>query len=109
MLRYSALCPIQFGGKLLESIRSVKGRYKKRQRDTVWHNEACRVMTNGDLQIILGAHFQSHTYTNNRFFFLHTIDCYFEDPEYAEMHYNPMTSLDDARLRSGKIRISDPG
>ena len=53
-------------------------------RNTVWHHEACRVMTETD--------FLSHPHTNNGFFFLFTIDFLFktkhpEDPEYAEMQY----------------------
>ena len=39
-------------------------------RITVWHHEACRVMTNGDHA---GQIFLSHPYINNRNFFLLTI------------------------------------
>ena len=36
-------------------------------RITDWHHEACRVMTNGDLE---GRSFLSHPHTNNGFFSL---------------------------------------
>ena len=39
-------------------------------RITVWHHEACRVMTNGDLE---GRIFLSYPHTNNGLFFLLTI------------------------------------
>ena len=59
-------------------------------RITVWHHEACRVMTNGDPE---GWIFLSHPYTNNGFFFLLTINYRIfmfrkrlpEVSEYAEM------------------------
>ena len=38
-------------------------------RITVWHHEACRVMTNGDRE---GQIFLSNPHMNNGFFFLHT-------------------------------------
>ena len=38
-------------------------------RISVWHHEACRVMTNGDNE---GQIFLSHPHTNNGFFFLLT-------------------------------------
>ena len=38
-------------------------------RITVWHHEACRVMTNGDHE---GRIFLSHPHTNNGFVFLLT-------------------------------------
>ena len=38
-------------------------------RITVWHNEACPVMTNVDPE---GHIFLSYRHTNNRLFFLHT-------------------------------------
>ena len=38
-------------------------------RITVWHHEACQVMTNGDPE---GGIFLSYLHTNNRFFFLLT-------------------------------------
>ena len=39
-------------------------------RITIWHHEACRVMTNGDPE---GRIFITHPHTNNGFFFLLTI------------------------------------
>ena len=36
-------------------------------RITIWHHEACRVMTNGDTE---GWIFLSYSHTNNGFFFL---------------------------------------
>ena len=66
-------------------------------RNTVWHHEACRVMTNG---IPEGQIFLSHPHTNDGFFFLLTIKyrilCLkrvLEDPEYAEMRQGMVTSL----------------
>ena len=62
-------------------------------RITIWHHEACRVMTNGDLE---GRNFLSHVHTNNGFFFLLTIDLKKklpEVPEYAEMQYHMIMSL----------------
>ena len=49
-----------------ESIMSVR----VFRRITVWHHEACRVMTNGDSK---GQIFISHPQMNNGFFFLLTI------------------------------------
>ena len=45
------------------------GKEKYVLRITVWHYEACRVMTNGDPE---GWIFLSHPHTNNGFFFLLT-------------------------------------
>ena len=71
-------------------------------RITVWHHEACRVMTNRDCE---GQIFLSHPQTNNGFRFLLTIKyCiivwfFFEKKrlldflDYAEMRHNMMTSL----------------
>ena len=46
-------------GRLEKSIRRI----------AFWHHEACRVMTNGDLE---GRIFLSYPHTNNGFFFLLT-------------------------------------
>ena len=43
------------------------GIVKSVPRITVWHHEACRVMTNGDPE---GRIFISHPHTNNGYFFL---------------------------------------
>ena len=62
-------------------------------RITVWHHEACRVMTNGDQE---GQIFRSHPQMHNGFFFLLTIEyhilCFKKMPpevpehvKYAEM------------------------
>ena len=61
-------------------------------RITVWHQEACRVMTNGDPE---GWIFLCHPHINNGFFFLLTTKCPLfmfkkrlqEVPEYAEMRH----------------------
>ena len=71
---------------------------KSVQRITVWHHEACRVMTNLDQE---GQIFQSNLLRNNGFFFLLTIKYHIlcfkkglpEVPEYAEMRHDMMTSL----------------
>ena len=62
-------------------------------RITVWHHEACRVMTNGDPE---GWIFLSHPYTNNGFFFLLIVKYRIfmfrkrlaKVPEYAEMRHD---------------------
>ena len=63
-------------------------------RITVWHHEACRVMTNGDRE---GRIFLSHPQTNNILFYLLTIKYRIlrlrEVPDYVEMQHNMMTSL----------------
>ena len=46
------------------------GTKKSVSRITIWHHEACRVMTNGDRE---GQIFLSHPHMNNGFFFLLTI------------------------------------
>ena len=65
-------------------------------RITNWHDEACRVRTNGDHE---GQIFLSHPHTNNGYFFLLTTKTSFyigkkthknrlpENPEYAEMRH----------------------
>ena len=53
-----------------------EGRIEKSvPRITVWHHEACRVMTNGDPE---GRIFLSYPHTNNRLFFLLTTYVYFK-------------------------------
>ena len=54
-------------------------------RITIWHHEACRVMTNGDLE---GRIFLSYPHTNKGFFFLLP-----EVPKYAKIQFIMMTSL----------------
>ena len=63
-------------------------------RVTVWHHEACRVMTKGDPE---GRIFLSHPHTNNGFFFLLTTRYHIlywknmkrlqENPEFADMRH----------------------
>ena len=53
--------------KIEESIMSVIE--KSVPRIAIWHNEACRVMSNGDSA---GQIFLSYPHTNNGFFFLLT-------------------------------------
>ena len=59
--------------EMLQNIRiyhECEGRIEKSVlRITVWHHEACRVMTNGDPE---GQSFLSYPHTNNGFFFLLT-------------------------------------
>ena len=59
--------------KLCHIIRiyhECEGRIEKSvSRIAVWHHEACRVMTNGDLE---GRIFLSYLHRNNGFFFLLT-------------------------------------
>ena len=55
----------EYEGKIEKSV----------QRITVWHHEACRVMTNGDLE---GQIFLSYPHKNNGFFFLLTTVFYIE-------------------------------
>ena len=45
-------------------------------RIAIWHHKTCRVMKNDDHQ---GWIFVSHPHTNNRFFFVLTIDFLFEN------------------------------
>ena len=60
--------------EILENIRiyhECEGRIEKSvPRITVWHHEACQVMTNGDPE---GRIFLSYSHPNNGFFFLLTI------------------------------------
>ena len=87
-------------------MTECEGRIEKSiPRITVWHHEACQVMTNGDPE---GQIFLSYHHTNNGFFFLLTtvfiyLLIYF--PEYAKMQVHMMTLLDVL----GKIRFSIPG
>ena len=74
-----------------------EGRIEKTvPRITVWHQETCRVMTNGDPD---GRIFLSYPRLNNGFFFLLTNRCHIlkkklpELPEYAVMRHVMMTSL----------------
>ena len=67
-------------------------------RITVWHHEACRVMTNGDPE---GRIFLFHPHTNNGFFFLlTTVFIYLFQTKisgvlkYAKMQFHMMTLLD---------------
>ena len=68
---------------------------KSVQRISVFHHEACRVMTNGDPE---GRIFLSYPHTNNGFFFLAHHFFLFQNklpevPEYAKMQFHIMTSL----------------
>ena len=64
-------------------------------RITVWHHEACRVMTNGDPE---GRIFLSYHHTNNGLFFLLTTVLFIyifcnnlpEVSEYAKMQFHMM-------------------
>ena len=81
---------------------SVSSRIEKSvPRITVWHREACRVMTNGDPE---GQIFLSYTHTNNGFFscsllvlfiysFIYFLKKLAEGPEYAKMQCHMMTLL----------------
>ena len=54
--------------KILRIYHECEGRIEKSvPRITVWHYEACRVMTNGDPE---GRIFLSYPRTHDRFFFL---------------------------------------
>ena len=54
----------------IRMYHQCEGRIEKSiPRITVWHHEACRVMTNGDPE---GWIFLSYPHTNNGFFFLLT-------------------------------------
>ena len=80
--------------RLAETIRIYQecegGIEKSIQRITFRHHEACRVMTNRDLE---GQIFRYHPHMNNGLFFLLTLNTafhiikkrLFEVPEYAEM------------------------
>ena len=76
-----------------------EGRIEKSiPRITVWHHEACGVMTNGNPE---GWIFLSFPHTNNGLFFLlTTVFIYLfqnklpEVPEYAKMQFHMMTLLD---------------
>ena len=58
--------------KIIRIYHECEGRIEKSvPRITVWHHEACRVMTNGDPE---GWIFLSYRHTNNVFFFLLTTD-----------------------------------
>ena len=65
-------------------------------RITVWHHEACRVMTNGDTE---GRIFLSYPHTNNGFFLVLTTVVFFlknklpEVPIYAKKQFHMMRSL----------------
>ena len=55
---------------IIRTYHECEGRIEKSvPRITVWHHEACRVMTNGDPE---GRIFLSYPHTNNGFFFLLT-------------------------------------
>ena len=65
--------------KRLKDIRiynECEGKIEKSiPRITVWHHEACRMITNGDPE---GRIFLSYPHTNNRLFFLLTTCFYFK-------------------------------
>ena len=57
-------------GENIRIYHECEGRIEKSvPRITVWHHEACGVMTNGDSE---GRIFLSYLHTNNVFFFLLT-------------------------------------
>ena len=57
-------------GKIIRIYHECEGGIEKSiPRITVWHHEACRVMTNGDHERQI---FLSHPHMNNGFFFLLT-------------------------------------
>ena len=64
-------------------------------RIAIWHQEACRVMTNGDPE---GRIFLSYPHMNDGFFFLLTTVFLFKNklpevPEYATIQFHILTSL----------------
>ena len=69
ILRYGYLWETS-GSLLIKIYHDCEGGIEKSiPRITDWHQEACRVMTNGDRE---GRIFLSHSQTNNEFFFLLT-------------------------------------
>ena len=77
--------------KIKRIYHECEGRIEKPvPRIAVWHHEACRVMTNNDLE---GQIF----HTNNGFFFLLTLFLFKnklpEVPEYAKIQFHMMTSF----------------
>ena len=69
------------------------GMEKSDPRITVWHHEACRVMTNSDHEERI---FLSHLHTNNGLVFLLTIKYRIlglKKSLYAEMQHNVITSF----------------
>ena len=86
-----------YQGKTIRIYRECEGRIEKSiPRIAVWHNEACRVMTNRDLE---GQIFLSYPHTNNGFFFLLTTVFLFKNklpevPEYAEIQFHMMMSFE---------------
>ena len=76
----------QHAAKIIRIYHECEGRKEKSiPRITVWHNEACRVMTNVDSE---GRIFLCNPHTNNGFFFLLTtvfIDLFYDKlPEVPE-------------------------
>ena len=64
------LCTLLMILKNIRIYHECEGRKEKSVlRITIWHREACRVMTNGDLE---GSIFLSYPHTNNGFFFFLT-------------------------------------
>ena len=62
--------PVFLKKETIRIYHECEGRIEKSvPRITVWHHEACRVMTNGDPE---GPIFLSYPHTNNGFFFLIT-------------------------------------
>ena len=62
---------------IIRVYHECEGRIEKSfPRITVWHQEACRVMTNGDPE---GQIFLSYPHTNNGLFFLLTIVFLFQN------------------------------
>ena len=85
-----------FREEIIRIHHECEGRIEKYvPRIAVWHHEACRVMTNGDLE---GQIFLSYPHTNNGFFFLLPTVFLFKNkftevPEYAKIQFHMMTSF----------------
>ena len=82
--------------EIIRIYHECEGRIEKSvPRIAIWHQEACRVMTNGDLE---GRIFLSYPHTNNGFFFLLTTVFLFKNklpevPEYTKIQFHMMKSL----------------
>ena len=96
-------------GKIIRIYQHCEGRIEKSvSRITVWHCEACRVMTNDDPE---GRIFLSYPQTNNGFFSCSSLILFIylfqnklpEVPEYAKMQFH-MTKLLDVLGKIAWVR-----
>ena len=86
-------------GKIIRIYHECEGKIEKSiPKITVWHHQACLVMTNGDPEVQI---FLSYPHRNNGFFFLLTMCCFYlfenkltEVPEYTKMQFHRVTLLD---------------